>query len=121
MTNDAKQPSFVALFNDYLTAFNEHSLEKTLSFLSPSIVVYMGDKLVCSSHEEASRAYLDHWSQLSHPVIVHARLEETEDGVVVVLDDVDRGRRATVQYHFAQEGVEWLHIRHDVKEVVPLR
>jgi hypothetical protein len=52
-------------------------------------------------------------------VTVHAELEETEDGVVVVLDDVDKGRRATVRYHYCPVGR--LHVRHDVKEVVPLR
>jgi hypothetical protein len=117
----SQQPSFTALFNDYLAAFNEHDLEKTLSFLSLSIVVYIGDKLVHSSREEAVSAYLGHWNELSHPITVHGEIEETEDGVIVMLDDVDRGGRATVQYHFAKEGGVWLHVRHDVKEVVPLK
>jgi hypothetical protein len=80
----------------------------------------MCDKLIRSSHEKLATAYLDHWDQLSHPITVHGDVEETENGVIVVLDDVDRGGRVTVQYHFAEEGGVWLHVRHDVKEVVPL-
>jgi hypothetical protein len=115
-----QRPSFTALFKDYLAAFNEHNLEKTLSFLSPSLVLYKGDTVVHSSHEKLVSSYQDHWSQLSHPITIHGEVEETEDGVIVVLDDVDRGGRAIVQYHFAQEGGVWLHVRHVVKDVVPL-
>jgi hypothetical protein len=120
MPKDPRQ--FVELFNSYLSAFNDHNLEKTLSFLSPSLVAYFDGREVCRGHDSLAIAYTSHWANLTQPVYCLDEPKELEgaDGVEVTIADCDGQYRVKVKYFFTFEDGKWLHIRHEITERVKL-
>jgi hypothetical protein len=110
----------VALYNEYLSAFNEKDLEKTLSFLSPDITLGVDGRIKKLTYDETVAAYTGHWAKLTQPIIIHGEAEELDDGVLVVLDDRDAGRRFKIRYHFREEEGKWFHIHHEAAKGIDI-
>jgi hypothetical protein len=84
-----------------------------LSFLSPDVTFSLDGLIKKATYDEMVVSYTGHWAKLTQPIIIHGEAKELEDGILVVLDDRDAGRRFTVRYHYREEEGKWLHIHHE--------
>jgi hypothetical protein len=91
-----------------------------LSFLSPEVTFSLDGGIRKVTYDEMVVAYTGHWAKLTQPIIIHGEAKELEDGVLVVLDDRDAGRRFTILYHYREEGGKWLHIHHEAKRGIDI-
>lgn len=100
-----QRPRFSDLYKAYLAAFNEHDLEKTFSFLSPSLTVYYDGRLMASKRDDTISGYTGHWKKLTQPMILLEEPKELQDdyGVEVSLADRDEGHSVKVKYCYDQE------------------
>ena len=116
-------PSFKALYEQYLTQFNAHSIEGILACLSPSLQVFVRGKLVLDAQnpkdfEQLKRNFQEHWEVPNVRVEIH-ELKEMEDGVEVKLIDFGRMQLVQVRYVYDTRNKDgkWLHLRHEIGQV----
>jgi len=100
-------------YKAYLDAFNQHSLSKTLAFLSPNCVGERDGKVLSKSRDEMVPNYLSHWERIKSPIEL-LDIRAIESVVWVKLRSPDEGYDAEVEYFYNEEG---LQIKHAIKKV----
>ncbi|CAG7854466.1 SubName: Full=Uncharacterized protein {ECO:0000313/EMBL:CCA77406.1} [Serendipita indica DSM 11827] len=113
------KPTFKTLWLEYLDAFNRHSLDDVFSYLSPNItLVIRGKTLPQDDRAATEKRYLEHWGLPDARISVIGDIEEVEGGINVVLVDHARRKKMRVYYVYAFEGDKWVHIRHEIEDIV---
>jgi hypothetical protein len=111
-------PSFIDLWKEYLRAVNEHSYPDVKACLSPNVEIWKGGKLLIKDNwEQLEKNYRDHWA-LPNAVVTIDSIEECGDGVVTKLIDHANKVLINVKYIYGLEDGKWLHIRHEIGEIV---
>lgn len=113
------QPSFTALYQSYLDAYNAKSFDGALSHLSESFTVTFQGKPVPATRPDLEKAWRDDWAQEGPPV----KLEDCEDfdqGLRCTMINGRRGMKAKVVVYFAKEEGVWKQTKHELLEVEKL-
>jgi predicted lipid-binding transport protein (Tim44 family) len=114
------KPSFKTLFEQYIEAWNAHSLSEIGELLSPHVEVYFKGKQIADEYGEAMKKYYtDHWA-LSNSTITIKKVEEKPEENAVEVQMVDHAKEKLVssKYIWAEIDGKWLQVKHEINDVV---
>ncbi|CAG8649762.1 12400_t:CDS:1 [Acaulospora colombiana] len=126
MDSQIVAPSFKELYDKYLKAFNDHSIEGVNACLSPNLEIFIRGKLVAQAPaqwDQMKKSYQEHWALPNCRVTIDYLdewwdAEKKEGGVQGKLIDWPRAKLMEVKYTYGLEGDEWLQKRHEIGQVV---
>ena len=99
----------IAIYTDYLAAFNERSIDKVMSFLTPDCCFEMNGVVMTHSRDEMKANYENHWSKINAPVEL-LRVVPIEGGLWVKLRSPDDKYDVSVEYWFNGYGLQTKHV-----------